>query len=182
MVSAYQTIQNSQFLNYHYFSKFRGIRPNIEKLTNWIQLYPPLESKKSWLLYKGDLWSRDLLVKSIYSQNNKSVWLSNMQDIFLEKLTRCAKVCGLFSFRLRTVPPFPAIDRVPSAVHDQWREKGDCWQSIFSLLCLSNADWLSRRTPTTWMTVICDHVIDTCLSIYRRDMTTFSGLTTSAYT
>ena len=32
-----------------------------------------------------------------YSQNNKMVWLSNMADaFFLEKFTRCAKVCGLF--------------------------------------------------------------------------------------
>ena len=31
-----------------------------------------------------------------YSQNNKIVWLSNMADTFLEKFTRCAKVCGLF--------------------------------------------------------------------------------------
>ena len=30
------------------------------------------------------------------SQNNKIVWLSNMADAFLEKLTRCAKACGLF--------------------------------------------------------------------------------------
>ena len=29
------------------------------------------------------------------SQNNKMVWLSNMADTFLEKCTRCAKVCGL---------------------------------------------------------------------------------------
>ena len=29
-----------------------------------------------------------------YSQNNKIVWLSNMADTFLEKFTRCAKVCG----------------------------------------------------------------------------------------
>ena len=32
-----------------------------------------------------------------YSHNNKIVWLSNMTDaFFLEKFTRCAKVCGLF--------------------------------------------------------------------------------------
>ena len=41
MASAYQTIQNSQFLNYHNFSKFRGIKPK-----------------------KGDLCYRDLLVKT----------------------------------------------------------------------------------------------------------------------
>ena len=33
-----------------------------------------------------------------YSQNNKIVWLSNMGDIVLEKFTRCAKVCGSFSW------------------------------------------------------------------------------------
>ena len=32
-----------------------------------------------------------------FSQNNKIVWLSNVVDTFLEKLKRCAKVCGLFS-------------------------------------------------------------------------------------
>ena len=30
-----------------------------------------------------------------YSQNNKSVWLSNMAETFFEEFTRCAKVCGL---------------------------------------------------------------------------------------
>ena len=30
------------------------------------------------------------------SQNNKIVWLSNAADTFLEKFTKCAKVCGLF--------------------------------------------------------------------------------------
>ena len=49
------------------FSKFRGIKPKIDKVTNSTQLYPSLESKKSWLLFKGDLWSRDLLVKTHYS-------------------------------------------------------------------------------------------------------------------
>ena len=48
-------------MNYHYFSKFRGIKPKIDKLTNSTQLYPSLESKMPWLLFRGDLWSRDLL-------------------------------------------------------------------------------------------------------------------------
>ena len=30
-----------------------------------------------------------------YSHNNKIVWLSNMEDTFLEKFTSCAKVCGI---------------------------------------------------------------------------------------
>ena len=30
-----------------------------------------------------------------YSQTNQIVWLSNVADTFLEKFTRCAKVCGL---------------------------------------------------------------------------------------
>ena len=38
----------------------------IEKLTNSTQLYPSLESKKSWLLFRRDLWSRDLSVKKLY--------------------------------------------------------------------------------------------------------------------
>ena len=44
--------------------KFR--KPKIDKLTNSTQLYPSLESKMLWLLFRGDLWSRDLLVKTIY--------------------------------------------------------------------------------------------------------------------
>ena len=35
---------------------------------------------------------------SFYSQNNKIVWLPNMEDTSLEKSTWCAKVCGLFSW------------------------------------------------------------------------------------
>ena len=35
-------------------------------------------------------------VRLFSSENNVIVWLSNMTDIFFEKLTRCAKVCGLF--------------------------------------------------------------------------------------
>ena len=38
----------------------------IDKLTTSTQLYPSLESKKSWLLFRGDLWSRDLLVEKLY--------------------------------------------------------------------------------------------------------------------
>ena len=44
----------------------QGHKTKIDKLTNSTQLYPSLESKKSWLLFRGDLWSRDLLVKTIY--------------------------------------------------------------------------------------------------------------------
>ena len=39
-----------------------GIKPKIDKLTP----LPSLESKKPLLLFKGDLWPRDLLVKTIY--------------------------------------------------------------------------------------------------------------------
>ena len=46
VASAYQTIQNSQFFNRCYFSKFRGIKPKIDNLTYSTQLYPSLESKK----------------------------------------------------------------------------------------------------------------------------------------
>ena len=64
MASAYQTIQNSQFLNYHYFSKFRGIKPKIDKLTNSTQLYPSLSG-----CYLEGICGHlnDLLVKTIYS-------------------------------------------------------------------------------------------------------------------
>ena len=33
-----------------------------------------------------------------YSQNNKIVWISKIADKFIEKFTRCAKVCGIFSW------------------------------------------------------------------------------------
>ena len=77
-------IQISQFLNYHYFSKIRGIKPKIDKLTNSTQLYPSLESKKSWLLLRGDLWSRDLLVKTISFCNMAGItMLSGLADQIL---------------------------------------------------------------------------------------------------
>ena len=31
-----------------------------------------------------------------YSQNNKTVWLSKMEDTFMDKFIRCTKVCELF--------------------------------------------------------------------------------------
>ena len=53
-------------MNFHYFSKFRGIKPKIDnQLTNSIQRYPSLESKKSWLLFRGNLW-RPLSERALY--------------------------------------------------------------------------------------------------------------------
>ena len=37
--------------NYRYFSKFRGVKPKIDKLTNSTQLNTSRESQKSWLLW-----------------------------------------------------------------------------------------------------------------------------------
>ena len=48
-------------MNYHHFSKIRSIKPKFGKLTNSTQLYPSLGSKMPWLLFRGDLWPRDLL-------------------------------------------------------------------------------------------------------------------------
>ena len=63
---------NSQFLKYHYFSKIRGIKPKIDKLTHSSQLYPSLESKKvvaaiyrgfviTWPLSENHLYIPDIL-------------------------------------------------------------------------------------------------------------------------
>ena len=51
----------------------------IDKLTNSTQLYPSLESKKSWLLFRGDLWSRDLLVTQMrYLRYDVIVWTTGI--------------------------------------------------------------------------------------------------------
>ena len=74
-VTAMLVYQSGCIPNYTKFKNFelpfRGIKPKIDKLTNSTQLYPSLESKKSWLLFRGDLWSRDLLVKTIYYRLTK---------------------------------------------------------------------------------------------------------------
>ena len=49
------------------------------------------EQSKKCRSHSKNMWK----VCLFYSQNNKTVWLSNMADTFLEKFTRCAKVCGL---------------------------------------------------------------------------------------
>ena len=54
-----------RFLNYTDSAKFMTRKPKIGNWTNMTKLYPFLESKKSYLLFKGILWSRDLLVKTI---------------------------------------------------------------------------------------------------------------------
>ena len=55
------------FLNYSYFAKITTRKPKIDNLTNTTKLYPFLESKKWYLLFKGILRSCDLLVKTINS-------------------------------------------------------------------------------------------------------------------
>ena len=40
-------------------------KPKIGNLTNMTELYPFLESKKWFLVFKVILWSRDLLVKTL---------------------------------------------------------------------------------------------------------------------
>ena len=52
-------------LNYSYFAKIMTRKLKIGNLTNVTELYPFLESKKWYLLFKGILWSRDLLEKTI---------------------------------------------------------------------------------------------------------------------
>ena len=61
-----------KFLNYSFFTKIMTRKPNIGNLTDMTELYPFLESKKWHLLFKGILWSRDLLVKTINRRGVKS--------------------------------------------------------------------------------------------------------------
>ena len=92
------------------FNKIRGIRSKIE-LTNSNQFYPSLEKKKSWLLFRGDLWSRDLLVenhlrfmKTIASENEhllhqlhsrwEKILLQETSDVLDQHLT-AAKPTGV---------------------------------------------------------------------------------------
>ena len=66
MASPYKTLlEILKFLNYSYFANIRTRKPNISNLTNMTELYPFLESKKWYTLFKGILWSCDLLVKTI---------------------------------------------------------------------------------------------------------------------
>ena len=44
-----------KFLNYSFFAKIMTRKPNIGNLTNMTELYPFLESKKWYLLFKGIL-------------------------------------------------------------------------------------------------------------------------------
>ena len=53
-----------KFLNCSYFTKIMTKKPKIGNLTNKTKNYPFLESKKWYLLFKGILWSHDLLVKT----------------------------------------------------------------------------------------------------------------------
>ena len=52
-----------------YFAKIMTRKPNIGYMINMTELYPFLESKKRYLLFKEILWSQDLLVKTINSQS-----------------------------------------------------------------------------------------------------------------
>ena len=48
------------FLTYSYFVKIMTRKPKTGKLTKMAELYPFLESKKWYLLFKGLLWSCDV--------------------------------------------------------------------------------------------------------------------------
>ena len=56
---------NIDFFNCSYFTKIMTRKPKIVNLTKVTELYPFLESKKWYMLFKEVLWSRDLLVKTI---------------------------------------------------------------------------------------------------------------------
>ena len=68
---------NIETFNYSYFAKITTRKPKIGILTNMTELYPFLDSKKWYLLFKGILWSRDLLVKTI------NILLNHKDDILI---------------------------------------------------------------------------------------------------
>ena len=73
----------------------RVIKSKIEKLTYSTQLYPSLESKKSWLLFKGDLWSRDLLEKTFLSLMSRFNYRKVLTIAKLKTWAPCAVMCFL---------------------------------------------------------------------------------------
>ena len=76
-----------------------------------------------------------------YSHNNKIAWLSNVADTFLEKFTRCAKVCGLIF--LTVLFGCWMAEQVKSR---DWRE----WQSFVFYRRQHTSDGiLSHRDRTT---------------------------------
>ena len=66
-----------KFLNCSYFTKIMTRKPKNGNLTKVTE--PFLESKKWYLLFKGILWSRDLLVKTIKAHELES----NVEKSFL---------------------------------------------------------------------------------------------------
>ena len=74
-------------------------KPKIGNLTNMTELYPFLEPKKWYLLFKGILWSRDLLVKTIYIR------------IFLKAImmTLTSTITNLFTSKTLQVQPEPVV-------------------------------------------------------------------------
>ena len=69
MAAPYKTLfiilEILKFLNCSYFAKIMTRKPKIGNLTKVTELHPFLESKKWYLLFKGNLWLRDLFVKII---------------------------------------------------------------------------------------------------------------------
>ena len=84
-----------KILNYSYFTKSITTKPKIGNLTNTIYLYPFLESKKYCFLFKGILWSRELLVKTITS-------LVTCKDALHLKFVSCAYRCLLLFWKINS--------------------------------------------------------------------------------
>ena len=59
-------------------------------------------------------------ISLLYSQHNKIVWLSNIEDTICEKFTRCAKFCGLF-FLGRWLAGQANSDHVEAMGRESWK-------------------------------------------------------------
>ena len=62
------------FLTYSYFVKIMTRKPKTGKLTKMTELYPFLESKKWYLLFKGLLWSCDVKPPIVITSKGKAVF------------------------------------------------------------------------------------------------------------
>ena len=129
MASAYY----SQYLNYHNFSKVRGIKTKIKKLTNSNQLYPSLEPIKSWLLFRGELWSRDLLVNYYCLKFFQRVEKRNM-IYFCARCVRLLKLTRNVFFSYKFALHFAALCWIIYciALHPQHQRK--CQEEVDAVL------------------------------------------------
>ena len=77
------TLEILRFLNHSYFVKIITREPKIGNLTNMTGLYPFLETKKRYLLFKGILWSRDATWKPRIVTDPRSFLLDGWDKGFI---------------------------------------------------------------------------------------------------